>query len=141
LWLILKQRRHPKVFLILLVITALSAAQAETTFTIEYGGKKYEFHVSERELQATPSWAPDQETPPLSPRRAIELARNQLGTLMPNATDWRLYDVTLRPVDDRWIYLITFMEPLRGGNAQQVSAGVQLVVLMNGVAVTPRVSP
>jgi hypothetical protein len=53
-----------------------------------------------------------------------------------------LYSVTLRPIEDRWVYLVEFLEPLRGdGPGQQLSAGFQIVVLMNGVAVVPKVSP
>ena len=61
--------------------------------------------------------------------------------LLPNGKDWRLYEVTLRPIDDHWVYLVQFLEPLRGdGNGQQLSSGFQVVVLMNGAAVMPRVS-
>jgi hypothetical protein len=109
---------------------------------VEYGGKKYEFRINDEDLQKTPAWSPGQENPPLSARSAIEIARKQLATLLPNGKDWRLYAVTLRPIEDRWIYLVEFLEPLRGdGGGQQVSSGFQLVVLMNGVAITPRVTP
>jgi hypothetical protein len=125
-----------------LFATALLAAQLETTFTLEYGGKKYEFHIPAEDLQKTPAWPPGQENPPLSPRRAIEIASNQLGTLLPNGKDWRLFEVMLRPIDNRWIYLVEFLEPLRGNDAaQQTATGFQIVVLMNGVAVMPRISP
>ena len=126
----------------LFLVTALLAAQLETTFTVEYGGKKYEFRISGEDLQKTPAWQPNQENPPLSPRLAIDIASKQLATLLPNGKDWRLFEITLRPIDNRWIYLIQFLEPLRGnGAAQQTSTGFQIVVLMNGVTVMPRVSP
>jgi hypothetical protein len=119
----------------------LLAAQAETTFTVEYNGKKYEFHIPDPDLQKTPVWAPNQDNPPLSARRAIDIAKNEIATLLPNGKDWRLYEVTLRPVDNHWVYLVQFLEPLRGdGNGRQLSSGFQVVVLMNGVAVMPRVS-
>jgi hypothetical protein len=114
-------------------------AQVETTFTVEYNGKKYEFHISEQELQGTPAWPDNQENPPLSARRAIDSASKQLATLLPNGKDWRLYEVTLRQIENRWVYLVTFLEPLRGdGAGQQLSSGFQIVVLMNGTAVMPR---
>jgi hypothetical protein len=126
----------------LLLAAALFAAQVETTFTVEYGGKKYLYRVTDTELLKTPAWPAGQENPPLSARRAIEAARTRLAGLLPNGKDWRLYAVTLRPIDDRWIYLVDFLEPLRGdGGGQQLSAGFQVVVLMNGVAVSPSVSP
>jgi hypothetical protein len=125
----------------LLFIAALMLAQVETTFTVEYNGKKYEFHISDQELQRTPAWPANQENPPLSARRAIDSASKHLATLLPNGKDWRLYEVTLRQIENRWVYLVTFLEPLRGdGAGQQQSSGFQIVVLMNGTAVTPRIS-
>src|SRR5438128_10198052 len=124
------------------LIAALMAGQVQTTFTVEYAGKKYEFHVSDQDLQKTPAWPANQENPPLSPRRAIDIASKSLAALLPNGKDWRLQEVTLRPLDNRWVYLIGFLEPLRGdGAGRQLSSGFQIVVLMNGAAVMPRVSP
>jgi hypothetical protein len=129
-------------FQIFILLFALMTAQVDTVFTIEYGGKKYEFHISDEDLQKTPAWPDGQENPPLAMRRAVDIATKQIATLLPNGKDWRLYGVTLRPVENRWIYLVDFLEPLRGDNAvQQVSSGFQIVVLMSGVAVTPRVLP
>jgi hypothetical protein len=123
----------------LCLVAALLAAQVETTFTVEYGGKKYEFHIADQDLQKSPAWGPNQDNPPLPPRRAIDIAKKEIETLLPNGKDWRLYEVTLRPIDSHWVYLVQFLEPLRGGgNAQQLSSGFQVVVLMNGVAVMPR---
>lgn len=122
------------------LVAALVLAQAETTFTVEYNGKKYEFHIADQDLEKTPAWPANQENPPLSPRRAIDIATKQLASILPNGKDWRLYEVTLRPVGDRWVYLVQFLEPLRGdaNNGRQLSSGFQLVVLMNGTAVSPR---
>jgi len=120
------------------LVIALLAGQVETTFTVEYGGKTYEFHISDQDLQKTPEWPAGQETPPLSPRRAVDIASKHLATLLPDGKDWRLHAITLRPLDSRWIYVVEFLEPLRtGGAGQQFSSGFQIVVLMNGVAVAP----
>jgi hypothetical protein len=123
----------------LYLVTALATAQVETTFTVEYNGKKYEFHITDQDLQRTPAWPSNQENPPLSARRAIDIASKQVATILPNGKDWRLYEITLRPIGDRWVYLVQFLEPLRGDtDGQQLSSGFQLVVLMNGAAVPPR---
>ena len=125
----------------LLIVTALAAAQVETTFTVEYNSTKYEFHITEQDLQAAPSWPANQDNPPLSARRAIDIASKELATLLPNGKDWRLYEVTLRPIDDHWVYLVQFLEPLRSNaGGQQLSSGFEIVVLMNGTAVMPRIS-
>lgn len=124
------------------IAAMLMAAQAETTFTVEYNGKKYEFRIPDQDLQKAPAWPPNQDNPPLSARRAIDAAKNEIATLLPNGKDWRLYEVTLRQIDNtHWVYLVQFLEPLRGnGNGQQLSNGFQVVVLMNGTAVMPRIS-
>jgi len=123
----------------LLFVTVFLTVQVETTFTVEYAGKKYEFRVSDQDLQQTPAWESGQENPPLSARRAIEIATNQLSALLPNGKDWRLHAVTLRPIENRWVYLVEFLEPLRAdGPERQLSSGFQIVVLMNGAAVAPR---
>lgn len=126
----------------LCIAAMLFAAQAETTFTVQYNGKKYEFRIPDQDLEKTPVWAPNQDNPPLSARRAADIAKNELAMLVPNGKDWRLYEVTLRPItNNHWVYLVQFLEPLRGdGNGQQLSNGFQIVVLMNGTAVMPRVS-
>ncbi len=123
------------------LVAALLTAQVDTTFTVEFGGIKYEFRISEEDLVKTPAWAPDQANPPLPARRAIDIAKNEIAALLPNGKDWRLYEVTLRPVDDHWVYLVQFLEPLRpDAGGQQLSNGFQVVVLMNGVAVMPRIT-
>ena len=125
----------------LCLVAALLTAQAESTFTVEYGGKKYEFRIPEQDLLKTPAWVPDQDNPPLSARRAIDIAKEEIAALLPNGKDWRLYEVTLRPLDDHWVYLVQFLEPLRpDGGGQQLSNGFQVVVLMDGVAVMPRIT-
>jgi hypothetical protein len=125
----------------LFIGTMLLAAQAETSFTVDYAGKKYEFRIPDQDLQKTPAWAPDQDNLPFSPRRAIDVAKNQIAMLLPNGKEWRLYEVTLRPIDNHWVYLVQFLEPLRAdGGSQQVSNGFQVVVLMNGTAVMPKIS-
>jgi hypothetical protein len=125
---------------ILGVAMVLLVPQIETTLTVDYGGKKYDFRVTEQDLKRAPLWQANQENPPLSPRRAIESASKQLATLLPNGKDWRVYQVTLKPVENYWIYLVEFLEPLAAGGAgRQTSSGFQVIVLMNGVAVVPKV--
>ena len=116
---------------------ALFAAQLETTFTTEYSGKKYVSRITEQDLRAAPSWPVNQENPPLSPRRAVDAASKYLATLLPNGKNWRLYQVTLKPVENYWIYIVEFLEPV--AQERQTSAGFSVVVLMNGVPVRPKI--
>ena len=81
----------------LLVIMGLLAAQGETTFTVEYNSTRYEYHITDQDLQATPAWQANQDNPPLSARSAIDIASKEIAALLPNGKDWRLYEVTLLP--------------------------------------------
>jgi len=109
--------------------------------TVDYGGKKYEYRVTDADLQKTPAWAPGQENPPLPVRRAIDAATKQLAMLLPNARDWQLAGVTLRPLENHWVYVVDFQEPPKpAGGDRQVSSGFQVVVLMSGIAMVPSVS-
>lgn len=124
---------------ILPIAIALLAPQLETVFTIDYAGKKYEYRITEQDLKNAPAWQPGQENPPLSARRAIDSASKFLATLLPNGKDWRLHQVTLKPVESYWYYVVEFLEPVSPGAARQVSSGFQVIVLMNGSPVKPRV--
>jgi hypothetical protein len=95
---------------------------------------------SEQDLKQAPAWQPGQENPPLSARRAIDAAAKYLATLLPNGKDWRLYQVTLKPVESYWYYVVEFLEPLPNGGGQTISsAGFHVVVLMNGAPVMAKV--
>src|SRR5262245_41906772 len=108
----------------LFLVAALLVAQVETTYTVNYAGKKYEFRITDEDLQKTPAWPPGQENPPLSARRATEIATKQMATLLPNGKDWQLEAITLRRVDNRWIFVVQFLEPPRAdGPDRQVSSG------------------
>jgi hypothetical protein len=133
-----KVLRGPMPLPIVCLITLVLGGQLETTFSVEYAGKKYDFRITEQDLKSAPTWPAAQENPPLSARRAIEAASKQLAILVPNGKDWRLSGVSLKPIDTHWIYLVEFLEPLRAGASDQVSQAFQVVVLMNGVAVVPR---
>jgi hypothetical protein len=125
-------------FQIVCALTLLPA-QFETTLTVDYGGKKYEYRITEQDLKRAPAWLPGQENPPLPARRAIDAASKQLATLLPNGKDWRLSQVTLKPVENYWYYVVEFLEPVSAGAGRQLSSGFQVIVLMNGVTVMPRV--
>jgi hypothetical protein len=109
----------------LLLVTALLGAQAETTFTVEYAGKKYEFRIPDADLEKTPAWAPGQENPPLSARRAIDVATRQVIDF---AAQWKELAPPCRdPSRDRQPLDLSgrILEPLRGdGGGQQLSVRI-----------------
>ena len=66
--------------------------------------------------------------------------RNYLRTLFTDADHWDLMEVNLHPVGDRWVYLIVFTEPARGGCMDCMSVPFTVVVAMDGTAVPVTVS-
>src|SRR2546428_13452096 len=92
----------------LFLVTAILAAQVETTFTVKYGGKKYEFRIPDQDLQKTPAWPASQENPPLSANRAIDIASKELATLLPNGKDWRMAFISFCPLPKRCVYTLSF---------------------------------
>jgi len=90
--------------------------------------------VTRGALEAAPTWTESDANPPLSPRRAIAVARERLATLVPTSDRWTLSEVTLQPIlgPDRWIYLVGFSEPSNSSSVAQLTTGpLRIVVLMD----------
>lgn len=103
--------------------------------------KRYDFNITSSLLASTPIWDKDETNPPLSARSAMAIARTSLRTLFADGDQWRLTEVALHPVhSDRWVYLVTFMEPPRNGCMDCLSPLFSVVVLMDGTAVQATVS-
>ena len=131
---------------ILTLVTATAVARELFEHYSVYGranGRSYAFTASKSALAKTPVWDRQSEHPPLSPRRAEEIARRQLREFVPNGNDWLLQGVTLSPVGDdlHWVYTVTFMPPLPENVAQTGGDEMQLLVLLDGSVVKPEVTP
>jgi hypothetical protein len=122
----------------LLIALQMGSADVTGQWSSYVLGQRWDFTVLRRDLERTPLWADSDETPPLAPRRAIAVARSELERLVPAADAWRLSNVQLRPVHGpgRWIYLVGFDEPAPGPMGG-IGQTLEIVVLMNGVAVQP----
>ncbi|HUS36745.1 MAG TPA: hypothetical protein VM680_15455 [Verrucomicrobiae bacterium] len=97
-----------------------------------YNRKVYRAVVSQELVKTTPEWNEREGNPPLSARRAIEIARTALVK-----QGWYEFDVrnltknpsvtlTLFEVKNRWIYVVNFSFPNHGNR-------FQVPVLMDGV--------
>jgi hypothetical protein len=106
-------------------------------------GQRFDFIVRWVELEQTPLWLESDQNPPLPPRRAIAAARAELARLVPAPEAWQLSEVQLQPVGgpDRWVYLVGFSEPPPGPLGGIGPMPLQIVVLMNGVAIEPTLTP
>ncbi len=114
--------------------TAMSQQTAE--FSSYYSGSRYDFRLAHEQLSNTPAWSEDEPNPPLSPRAAQTAALSYLETLFDNATAWRLEEIKLVPVSQRWVYVVSFTPPPPPNIAEYVSPPFSIAVTMDGNAVT-----
>jgi len=78
----------------------------------------------------TPVWEEGEEHPPLSPRRAKEIASRELAKLLHAPEKWSRSEISLResPFKGRWYYIVAFRNP----DDPNSSSGMRVVVLMDG---------
>lgn len=117
--------------------TAMSQQIAE--FSSYYSGNRYDFRLTHKQLLNTPAWLDDEPNPPLSARTAQSAALSYLRTLFDDATEWRLEEIKLVPLVERWVYVVSFTPPPR--NCQDcMTTPFSIIVTMDGNAVTATVS-
>ena len=110
-------------------------------FSSYHSGNRYDFRITPERLSNTPAWLEGQPNPPLSARRAKDIAAGYLSTLFNDANEWSIGGIELVPVRDRWVYSIEFTEPRQSGCYDCLTTPFRVVVLMDGVAVAAAVSP
>ncbi len=105
--------------------------------------KHYEFAVTRADIANTPIWSRESENPPLSPRRAGQIARTQLEELLPEGKAWLLREITLAQLGDdiHWLYLVTFEPPPIGHPGEKDPDFMRIIVLMDGKTTPPTVTP
>jgi hypothetical protein len=97
--------------------------------------------VPEKAWKASPSWDGDQENPPLSARKAINLANKLKDKLVKDSDDWvwKFDSADLRQgYQDRWYWLVSYEGHFEKGALDGVPPTLRLVVLMDGTVVQPR---
>lgn len=108
------------------------------------GGKadarQFEFNVTDADVSKTPVWQPDSATPPLSPRRAGEIAQKQLEGFVLDRTKWRLFQIIL--VDwgqHHWFYIVRFERQYPPDLAVFGGDYFEIPVLMSGAVLQPKI--
>lgn len=100
----------------------------------------YDFDLTKSALAKAPHWQKDDEFPPLSPKKAQEIALVLAKSLRPEVTNWNLDRISLEPIGDTdWIYLVIFQDfsgPIFG-----VPWELQIPVYLDGSTVVPKVKP
>ena len=136
--------RASKLLAIFLIVSALcgtAVCQQVAEFSSYHGGNRYDFRLTHEELAKTPAWNNDDENPPLSVRQAKVVGAESLKHLFADAEEWRMNEITLHPIADRWVYTISFTEPPPPGCKDCLAFPFVVVVRMDGVAVPATVSP
>jgi hypothetical protein len=101
-------------------------------------GQNYTSSAIRNEIRKTPRWAFTAEHPPLSPRKAEQLAAAKLAGLVKQPGRWILNNIDLKNTGDgdHWIYDVCFTE-----GWPEFSSGVlpfptlHFLVLMDGTVV------
>jgi len=104
--------------------------------------KQVEFKASAGDILRTPVWKSDADFPPLSARKAQDIARRKMQELLGSGKEpWRLEETSIIDLGDgaHFAYVIQFVE--------QPSTGciscdfVRVLVLMDGSIPSPTIKP
>ncbi len=121
-------------------LCGIALSQQSAEFSSYYSGNRYDFRLTHKQLLNTPAWLEDEPNPPLSPRMAQSAAMNYLRALFDNATAWRLEEIKLVPLVERWVYVVSFTPPPPPNVTDHMSTPFSTVVTMDGTAITAVVS-
>jgi hypothetical protein len=112
----------------------------------EFKESSYKFKLTRSAFSKAPIWKPEEQSPPLSPRKAFAIALAQAKELRPEVTNWNNPDIRLTPVganDERgqfkgeWIYMVRLQdcsEPIFG-----VPFQLDIPVYLDGSTVEPAI--
>src|ERR1700722_6931975 len=132
-----------EIAMLVLVVGSLCGSvlcQSEAEFSSYYSGKRYDFRLTHEQLVNTPKWLEDEPNPPLSARTAKNTALIYIRTLFDNASVWRVNEIKLVPLSERWVYVVSFTPPLPRNCQDCLTAPFGVVVTMDGNAITAVVS-
>lgn len=104
-------------------------------------GKQFFFKVTDTDVKNAPPWALDAPNPPLSPRRAQEIARKQLDGFVREPSKWYFHEVTLVDFGDHihWLYVVRFEREYPPDMAVYGADHFEIPVLMNGSIFQPKI--
>lgn len=114
--------------------------QYSAEFSSYYSGNRYDFRLTGEQLSNTPAWLEDELNPPLSSRSAKNAALTYLKTLFDSASVWRVNEIKLVPLSERWVYVVSFTPPMPRDCQDCLTTSFSVVVTMDGNALTAVVS-
>jgi len=141
------EHASPRMLLALLIcFPAMRLFGGETIFPAEVNGVAVRYTISTEEIEATPKWMETDSSPPVSARKAIDMATFKLPDVLfelfekrGNRKEWEVDRVCLKQFAERWYWIVSFTRIIPPGN---IGSGIQdesqIVVLMNGKVILPR---
>jgi hypothetical protein len=133
---------------ILLLVLGLVTARLfadEAQFFDSDPDKTLRVTLTTEDLERSPSWKTSADNPPLSAKKALQLATAKRLQIAKDRPDWKweLESLALKQADDttdKWFWLVHFeCFPTKGG----IGGGLpdlRLVVLMDGRVIEPKVA-
>jgi hypothetical protein len=111
-------------------------------------GKRYRIEITDEMLAKSPTWNDEVDNPPVSPGKAIRLANALKSRLVKDSKHykWRLISATLdndwssgSAPGRKWWWTIRYEAHVRVGGSSGIPSHLELVVLMDGTVIEPRV--
>ncbi len=106
-------------------------------------GKAFTTSVARTEVYKTPRWAFTEEHPPLSPRKAEQLAALRLADTVSDSSLWLLRDINMESAGDgdHWVYDVRFVRGWPEYNSgPPPHPTLHFLVLMDGRVIDPQKS-
>ena len=130
--------------LVLLSLSNFVYAQNESHgLSFIYGENEISYKFSDLDLAKTLSWKPEQEEPPVSLQRALEIARANLPRFVKNADVFKAKHIALHSLvqsEGKWYYDISFdceaSECLKNSDKY-----FRVLVKMDGRIIEPTITP
>jgi len=131
------------IFLIVFLSFTVSFAQNQQKEKLvrassSFRGEFFSYKLTDLDFTETPSWKPGETDPPLSVRRAVEIARINLPRFVKEAEKWRIRKIDLNNIiDDKWFYTIFFTcSDVKCGENQERE--FMSIVKMDGTIIEPK---
>jgi hypothetical protein len=101
--------------------------------------KQYIVNITQKALDNTPIWADGADHPPLSARKATQLADKMRATLVKNREGytWTLKSISLIPAGEGKWYWLAYYQEIFFGISSGLPNDLRLVVLMDGTVIKP----
>jgi hypothetical protein len=123
--------------LFIFTVSANAGLIGSFSFVSNPEGEPIEFDITSEQFLKTPIWKVQDDSPPLSPRKADKAATAMFHKLIKNTAGWERESINLKSMGDgvHWVYEVVF-------SPVQLKLGVpptlHIFVLMDGAVVEPK---